>query len=175
MTTVFLGGSRAVSKLNTAIRTQLQNLINKNCRILIGDANGADKAMQKYFADEGYDFVTVFCMGHARNNIGHWQTRTLSSERKNKDAEYFATKDRAMAREAKCGLMLWDGASRGTLKNICELLQSGKPAMVYFGPQKKFCKLTDIKDLRPLLSECDPRALASLQKIGANELPFAIG
>jgi hypothetical protein len=164
MTAVFLGGSRSVSRLNDAIREQLDSLIAKNCSILVGDANGADKALQKYFAQKRYSHVTVFCMGRPRNNIGPWETRQLSSPRKTRDAEYFAVKDRAMAQEARCGLMLWDGVSKGTLNNVCELLNSGKPALLYFSPEKKFYKLAQPADLEPVLSRCDERTLQGFRK-----------
>jgi hypothetical protein len=39
VTSVFIGGSRAISKLNDVIREQLDNLITKKCAIFIGDAN----------------------------------------------------------------------------------------------------------------------------------------
>jgi len=39
VTSVFIGGSRAISKLNGVIREQLDNLITKKCAIFIGDAN----------------------------------------------------------------------------------------------------------------------------------------
>ncbi len=71
---VFIGGSRAVSKLNPAIRERMDDLMNRRCTILIGDANGADKAVQEYLAARQYTKVLIFCMQHCRNNIGHWQT-----------------------------------------------------------------------------------------------------
>lgn len=72
MTNVFIGGSRAISNLNDVIREQLDNLMSKRCMVLIGDANGADKAVQKHFAEKRYQNVIVFCMEHCRNNVGGW-------------------------------------------------------------------------------------------------------
>jgi len=164
VTAVFLGGSRAVSRLNEMIREQLDNLISKNCSILVGDANGADKALQTYLAQKHYSNVTVFSMGSPRNNVGQWENRRVSSERKTRDAEYFAIKDRAMAQEARCGLMLWDGVSKGTLNNVCELINSGKPTLLYFSPEKKFYKVSQPVDLQPLLPRCDQRALDVIKK-----------
>ena len=164
MTSVFLGGSRAVSRLNPVIREQLDNLIARQCKILIGDANGADKAMQKHFADKQYPHVVVFCMTHPRNNLGNWEIRAITSERKTRDSEYYATKDRIMGREARCGLMLWDGASKGTLGNILELVNDRKTALVYFAPEKKLFKLTNDIELEALLSHCDQSQLANLKQ-----------
>jgi hypothetical protein len=43
-----------------------------------------------------------------------------------------------MAREAKCGLMLWDGKSKGTLNNILNLIAAEKRTLVYFAPTRDF-------------------------------------
>ncbi len=42
---VFMGGSRAVSKLNATILAKPDDLMNRGCTILIGDANGADRVV----------------------------------------------------------------------------------------------------------------------------------
>jgi hypothetical protein len=151
MTKVFIGGSRAVSRLNNVIRTQLDDLIRKGCSILIGDANGADRAVQQHFADRNYRNVVVFCMDRCRNNIGGWNIRSIASANGKRDFAYYAEKDKAMAREARCGVMLWDGKSRGTLNNILNLLRDHKKALVYFSPAKIFHKLSTETDLQLLL------------------------
>jgi hypothetical protein len=43
MTTVFVAGSRAISKLNDQIRERLDNIMREQLSVLVGDANGADK------------------------------------------------------------------------------------------------------------------------------------
>jgi len=48
---VFIGGSRAVSKLNVPLRARLDEFLRRGDTILIGDANGADKAVQQYLAE----------------------------------------------------------------------------------------------------------------------------
>lgn len=164
MTAVFLGGSRAVSRLNGVIREQLDNLIERECLILIGDANGADKAMQGYFAQRRYPNVVVFCMGHPRNNVGSWPTRVIASDRTTRDRAYYTIKDRAMANEAKCGLMLWDAESKGTLANIFTLLNEQKKVLVYLSPAKKFYKITRPDELEMLLDRCDRKTVESLKR-----------
>ncbi|MGA2328480.1 MAG: hypothetical protein ABSH05_19560 [Bryobacteraceae bacterium] len=163
MTTVFIGGSRAVAKLNALIRTRLEDLIQKACRILIGDANGADRAVQQFLADRGYSKVTVFCMDACRNNIGSWEVHKIHADSSRKDFAYYAAKDIAMAREAKCGVMLWDGRSKGTLHNVLNLIGAGKKVLVYFSPQKAFYKLSTPHDLDSLLALCDRREIERLQ------------
>jgi hypothetical protein len=155
MTSVFIGGSRAVSKLNGIIRDQLDDLIQKHCTILIGDANGADRAVQQHFAERNYRNVIVFCMNHCRNNVGAWETRAISPLTNKRDFSHFAQKDLAMAREARCGVMLWDGKSKGTLNNIHNLLHDQKKILVYLSSDKNFHKLCNEADLHTLLSQCD--------------------
>jgi hypothetical protein len=164
MTTVFIGGSRAVSRLNEVIRGQLDDLIQKNCRIFIGDANGADRAVQQHFADRGYGNVVVYCMDHCRNNVGNWQVRPISHPGGKRDFSYFAQKDLAMAREARCGVMFWDGKSKGTLNNIHNLLHEQKAVLVYLSPEKAFHKLTKESDLNDLLSRCDQEQVDRAQR-----------
>jgi len=172
MTTVFIGGSRAVSRLNEVIRRQLDDLIEKKCTIFIGDANGADRAVQQHFADRGYRDVVVFCMGNCRNNVGGWQFRTISTSTAKRDFTYFARKDMEMAREARCGVMFWDGKSKGTLNNIENLLYARKAVLVYLSKEKTFHKLSTEDDLRALLSRCDQvqigRAYRALEASGAS-------
>jgi adenine-specific DNA-methyltransferase len=115
---VFIGGSRAVSKLNAVIRARIDDLIARECTILIGDANGADKAVQQYLDKRQYSQVVVFCMEECRNNVGAWPVRRIAPPNTRKDFSYYSAKDLAMSEEAKCGVMLWDGSSKGTLQNI---------------------------------------------------------
>jgi hypothetical protein len=160
MTSVFVGGSRAASKLNDAIRGELDNLIGRGCHILIGDATGADRAVQQYFSERGYRNVTVFCADACRNNVGGWPWRTVPAGSARRDFSYYAAKDVVMAREAKCGVMLWDGRSKGTLHNILNLTRAGKKTLVYLAPDKSFYKLAGAPDLQTLLARCDPRAIS---------------
>jgi hypothetical protein len=178
MTTVFIGGSRAVARLNTTIRQRLDDLIQRGCLIFIGDANGADKAVQQHFADRDYRNIIVFCVGSCRNNIGNWEVRKVEADSSRKDFAYYATKDVAMA-EAKCGVMLWDGRSKGTLHNIVNLIGANKKVLVYFSPERAFHKLSTPQDLDALLSRCDPQeiqriqhSLAELMMRAQEHLPF---
>jgi hypothetical protein len=157
MTKVFFGGSRKLSRLNRAIRERADNIVAKGFEVLIGDANGADKAMQKYLAEKGYQNVIVFCMdGTCRNNIGSWHTKVVTSKSEKKDFSYFAAKDKEMSEQADYGFMLWDGRSKGTLNNIINLLQCNKYVLVYFSPSKVFFTLKNGSDLQNLLRKCDP-------------------
>lgn len=151
---VFIGGSRAVSKLNPAIRERLDDLMNRRCTILIGDANGADKAVQEYLAARHYSKVLVFCMQNCRNNFGDWQTHNVVPPPGSSGFTYYSAKDHVMAQQAGCGFMLWDGKSKGTLQNILNLLGANKRTLVYFTPTAEFHVLANESDLQSLLALC---------------------
>ena len=52
MTTVFIGGSRSITRLNDTIRSRADNIMRQRFAIVIGDANGADKVVQSYLAEK---------------------------------------------------------------------------------------------------------------------------
>jgi hypothetical protein len=164
VTSVFIGGSRAISKLNGALRAKLDDLMQRGCTIFVGDASGADKVVQQHFAARGYPHVVVYCMDGCRNNIGGWPTKKISRPAGPRDFAYYATKDKAMADDAKCGMMLWDGESKGTLNNIQNLLAAGKKTLVYFSPENAFYKLVSSDDLDALILRCDQESIAAAQR-----------
>jgi len=43
---VFVAGSRQISRLPAEVKTRLDTMVQKGFQILVGDANGADKAVQ---------------------------------------------------------------------------------------------------------------------------------
>lgn len=77
---------------------------------------------------------------------------------------YYAAKGKTMADDAKCGLMLWDGESKGTLNNIQNLLGSGKKILVYFSPKTSFHEIVTSDDLSSLLPRCSPELIAAVHR-----------
>lgn len=159
MTKVFIGGSRRVTRLNSQVRERLDEIIRKELPVLIGDANGADKAVQQYLHTRGYARVQVFCTErHCRNNIGRWEVRPVAAPRgSDRNFEYYAAKDRQMAQEASIGFMLWDGKSRGTLANVVRLIEQGKKVVIYVFPLKRFRTVRSEADWGEFLSACSKR------------------
>ena len=157
MKAVFVGGSRKVSRLNGDVRARLQQILDKNLTVLIGDANGADKAVQAFFAERKYGKVSIYCTGGGcRNNLGGWHVVAVKPPHRTRDFEYFTAKDAEMARDADYGLMLWDGESSGTVVNIARLAASGKPTVVYVSPRREFLTLKTRDDLNRLLASVLP-------------------
>jgi hypothetical protein len=155
MKKVFVGGSRKISRLNEQLRKRLDQIIGKRLQILVGDANGADKAVQAYLVERGYPDVQIFCSaGDCRNNLGSWEIKSVKPPHSRRDFEFFTAKDAAMAREADVGLMLWDGHSTGTVVNAARLIAAGKPVVIYVAPEKNFRTLKSRFDFEALLSPC---------------------
>ncbi|MBI2060377.1 MAG: hypothetical protein HYT87_11465 [Nitrospirae bacterium] len=155
MTKVFIAGSRHVTRLDTEVMARIDRMMEQNFSILIGDANGADKAAQKHLHAKGHRNVQVFCVeGECRNNLGGWPVRSVRSSSVRKDFAHFASKDAVMANEATVGFMLWDGKSTGTLANVSRLIGQGKSVLVYLAPTRSFLELKNEADWQKLLSDC---------------------
>ena len=159
MTCVFISGSRAINRLNNEIRQRLGNLTNQGFDIVLGDANGADKAVQKWLLEQEYPKVTVYCSGDScRNNLGQWPVKTVEVSRSLRGRDFYTQKDKAMAQVADYGLVLWDGKSQGSCNNLKELLRQNKKALVYYSPRKQFTRVATQEDLHGLLNHHFPRA-----------------
>lgn len=155
MTKVFIGGSRRISRLSTEVRQRLDRIIERRLAVLVGDANGADKAVQEYLRGKHYDLVEVFCSGDScRNNTGHWPVRTIHVDKKKRDFSFYATKDRAMAAEASVGFMLWDKESVGTLMNVLRLVRHHKKVVLFVAPDRDFIDVRDDDDWARLVASC---------------------
>ena len=166
MIKVFFGGSRKIGRLNQAIKECADNIIANEYLILLGDANGADKAMQEYLDEKKYKNVLVFCMGNVcRNNVGNWETRNVHSNSNKKDFDYYSTKDLLMSKEADYGFMLWDGKSKGTLNNILNLCEYNKKVLVYSSLSKNFYTVENEQDVWKLLEHCEPELVRKFDRV----------
>jgi adenine-specific DNA-methyltransferase len=142
MSKIFIGGSRHVSRLGAPIRARIDTIMEKGLPVIVGDANGADKAVQQYLFDKNYNQVEVFCSGKVcRNNVGGWKIRQIDTDARVHSFPFYAAKDREMAREADFGFMVWDGKSTGTLLNVLRLLRQEKKVVIYSVPEHKFAEL----------------------------------
>lgn len=174
MTKVFIAGSRQLSRLNADVKRRIDTMIEKGFTILVGDANGADKAVQRYLAEKDYRNVIVHCMGgNCRNNVGTWPTREVSAPKGARGFAYYSLKDRAMVDIAEYGLMLWDGESKGTLNSVVNMVRQNKPVVVYLAPRKSFLNLRSDSDLADLLSNCDRASVQRFERELGIVMPHA--
>ncbi|MDR1583925.1 MAG: hypothetical protein LBS55_11845 [Prevotellaceae bacterium] len=124
---VFISGSISLKALNTQESSLLDSIIAGGQTVLIGDAFGVDKLVQQYLFEHNYQSVIVYYAGDkVRNNIGNWQTKQIDNDNNLTGRCMYQLKDVAMARDADCGLMIWDGKSQGTKFNIENMTKLGK-------------------------------------------------
>lgn len=162
---VFMAGSRNISRLNDVIRKRIDNIFEKELAIIVGDANGADKAIQSYLFEKNYKNVTIYCSGiKCRNNIGNWETKNIEVPSNLSGLKFYMQKDKEMAEDANYGFMLWDGKSAGTLSNIFELLKRKKTTLVYFSPEKMTYTVSKVDDLDNLINKCDSGLIDKINK-----------
>ena len=148
MMKVFIGGSRKISHLDDEMKKRIDRIIENCYPILIGDANGADKAVQQSLKSRQYDLVEIFCIGGCcRNNVGNWPVGAIPAPNGKKDFRYYEAKDKVMAEEASIGLMIWDGKSLGTLMNVFRLISQQKKVVMYVAHKKEFSNLKTNADL----------------------------
>jgi hypothetical protein len=160
MKKTFVGGSRKICRLTDVIRQRLDGIMSAAMEVVIGDANGADKAIQDYFHECHYSDVIVYHSGISpRNNIGNWTTKRIEPKSKKKDFFYYTAKDIAMADDADIGFMLWDGVSKGTLNNILNLMERRKKCVVYYSPERRCVTIAAAADLQDLLNLCPESSL----------------
>lgn len=164
MSTVFVGGSRHISTLPTLVLERLGSMIQNACRIIVGDANGADKAVQMFFHSARYKDVTIFCSGmKPRNNIGDWQIHPVSAAKSAKGFQFYAAKDREMAFAADVGYMIWDGKSPGTVLNVLRLVGAGKIALLVDVRHGETHKFKALDDWNAFLKLCDREFIDDLK------------
>ena len=125
---VFISGSISIDKLPLFALEKIDSIIAKNYRILIGDARGVDLLVQEYLLKKKYKNIIVYFTGEKiRNNTGNWESnQIIDDSHKKRGRGLYTIKDKAMARDADYGLMIWDGKSKGTLGNIKEMKKQNK-------------------------------------------------
>jgi hypothetical protein len=120
---IFISGSISINKLPRQAILELDNIIGKGMKVLIGDANGVDLQVQKYLREKNYSNVIIYHVGkEARNNAGFWETKSITTNFSARGRLLYTEKDKAMVADTYCGLMIWDGKSKGTLSNIKAML-----------------------------------------------------
>ena len=165
MTKVFIGGSRFINRLNNMVLERLNNIITNQYRVLIGDADGADTAVQDYLQKMNYHDVSVFCSGDiCRNNLGNWEVVYVDVPQNLRGNKFYMVKDAQMAELADYGFMLWDGKSPGTINNVFNLLLGGKKVLLYYAPEKHFYTVSKPEDIEQLLMKCELQEIDKIDK-----------
>lgn len=140
---VFISGSLSIRQLPLLVKERLCVIVNHELPVVIGDAPGADAAVQRFFADCGVGHVTVFCGGpNPRHNIGKWPVRQVQTDAPSGTRAFHSAKDREMSRLAGTGFVIWDGASQGSRANIRHLCERGRCIDVFLRAGNRFAALS---------------------------------
>ena len=165
MSTVFIAGSIKIKKLHPRFVDRIANIVEQNLDIVVGDANGADTAIQSELVRQMAERVTVYCSGdEPRNNKGNWRVKRVVSTEKPGTRAFFQEKDVEMAAAADFGLMLWDSASIGTLSNVFVLLDEGKKSVVFINKDKSFLNVKGPGDILSLVAVMSDGAKAHAER-----------
>ncbi len=127
---IFISGSKSISKLPELAKIFIDQFIENNDEILVGDCYGVDAAVQMYLDSKGYSNVIVYCSGETpRNNfVTGAKVRSCAEAAKGLTGRAFQyVKDIQMAQDCDQALMVWDGKSKGTAENIRRIKEMGKP------------------------------------------------
>jgi hypothetical protein len=164
MKKVFIAGPLKIRTLDENIKERLDNIIRNKIEVLVGDANGIDKAVQEYLFREKYANVTVYCINNPRNNIGNWKIKSIPCGGATISFSEYIKKDNEMAKNTDFGFMIWNGKSNGTLNNTLNLLEQGKKTRLYYKPARKFYTIISLNDFKELLSQCKSEDLKKIDK-----------
>ena len=119
--------------MSEEVKSLLDEHIALGTEFLVGDCYGVDAAVQKYLESKGYNNVTIYCSGEIpRNNfITGAKVHSCAEAAKGLTGSAFHyAKDIQMAQDCDQALMVWDGKSKGTGKNIRRIKEMGKPNKV---------------------------------------------
>lgn len=120
---IFVAGPRAVSWLNQVVKARLENIMNNNFTISVGDANGIDKQIQIYCHSLGYKKVIVFASnGKVRNNIGNWHVETVSVSSEKKDLTFMLQKMKQW--QGKLTMVLYFRTCATTLSKVTYVVKT---------------------------------------------------
>lgn len=204
MTTIFISGSREIPYVPDEVRERVDRIIDLGFGIVVGDSErGVDAAILRYLESRTYENVTVFTI-HDRPRVkgilDAWDIRKIEPDSNVKTdkagnvrnrRELETAKDQAMGAIADFGLVIWQSTyanrfgntsvSKGSLRNMYQLLSAGRPVVLYKAPSAEFgdetfsChELRTLEDLEALIST-EPsvvsKALAEFEKADQKSSP----
>jgi len=112
---VFISGTAGTESLNENDFAFLEQIVEGNRTIIIGDTSGVDKAVQEYLLTSNYRHVIVYHLGEkVETNIGSWKTKQILNTENLTGESLLQLKDKAMAEDCDSGLFFCNGESEST-------------------------------------------------------------
>lgn len=146
---VFMCGSISIKEIPPEAKKRIDNIIAKRYEILVGDADGIDYEIQKYCRDKKYFKLTIYIVGDKARKIAtsEFMAKQIkkdsnkieyvqNSNKKQSERERQWIKDKAMMDDCDYGLIIWDGESKGSYKNLLYMIDSKKKFYLYIDGKK---------------------------------------
>lgn len=140
---VFISGSINIDVLPKKVTNYIDELINKNVHILIGDARGVDSLVCNFLISRSYRNVTIYGIYNLpRNCSGGFNYRRVEITTKALlERVRQRSKDKIMTRDSTHNLVVWDGYSIGSEENIRRGLALGKKVKVFLANKNIWSKV----------------------------------
>lgn len=118
------------------VTDELDSAMRSKKKIILGDAPGIDRQVQKYLNKKKYNNVTVYSPGSKNRYLANptWKVKFVDSKKYIEGSEeWLAEKDKAMLNVADEGLavVIENGGSSATRKNVDLLISQNKNVKVY--------------------------------------------
>ncbi|RUT49478.1 hypothetical protein [Campylobacter fetus] len=151
MKKVFISGSISIKNLNPEVCKIIDDIINKNYQILVGDAHGVDALVQKYCIQKNYINLCVYYVDEQPRNREsvNFLIKQVPPEKKGevinvnnenvkigKKEQGF--KDRKMADDCDYAFAIWDEKSSGSFANIQKCFKDNKFVKIWLNEQNRF-------------------------------------
>lgn len=141
MSKVFISGSISIKQIPKNVVESLEKIQKNKLEVLVGDADGIDRKVQDYFKKNNYENICVYSIYSPPRNLSSPIFRkklVRVTEDIKKERERQTLKDKAMTEDSDYSLVVWDGKSKGSHKNILRALELKKKVKVYLTYKNNF-------------------------------------
>jgi hypothetical protein len=140
MKKVFISGSISIKSIPALVKESIERIVAGGMEILIGDADGIDTLVQNFCKGLKYYNVTVYTIyQEPRYAASGFKTKFVDVQTDSKkERERQSEKDIAMTVDSDFCLVVWDGKSRGSYKNILRAIERDKKVKVYIDYENRF-------------------------------------
>lgn len=150
---VFICGSISIKEIPPEAEKIIDKIIAQRYEILVGDANGIDYKIQEYCRDKKYFKLTIYIVGDKPRKIATNEFTAKQIKKDSNEIEYVPIeeensnkkpserdkqwiKDKAMIDDCDYGLIIWNGESKGSYKNLLYMIDSKKEFHLYIDGKK---------------------------------------
>lgn len=144
---VFISGSISLKDIPEKAKKSLQNIIQANLDVLVGDADGIDSLIQQFYDSNNYHNVTIYSISDFPRNRYSSKfafEKVIVSDEIKKERERQTFKDVVMTKDCDYGFVIWDGKSKGSYNNILRFIEQNKPVKVFLNTTDDFLPKSDI-------------------------------